>query len=289
MQGQFSNDIQEVSTEHSQLNSYNSPKGRMYASFRLYQFADDYLIQLPRENLEPTLKRLQMFVLRSDVQLQDVSDEWVGLGISGPQASDILAKQFNASPASIDAVVAWERGLITQIPGAHPRFIVLCQPADARAYWEILSQQCKPAGSETWKLLDIRAGVPNIYLNTREEFVAQMVNFHSIGGVNFKKGCYPGQEIVARMHYLGKLKKRMYRIQLNTTDLPAINDNIYVAGKAEGQSVGQLVDCARVANGVEGLAVLQINNAENDLLCLENADGPAVSLLDLPYEVSNEA
>ena len=287
LQGQFSNDVNEVSPTLSQLNSYNSPKGRMYASFRLYQLGDDYLIQIPRENIEPTLKRLQMFVMRSDVKLQDISDDMLGLGISGPKAEEILAKQFNQVPDSVDACVTWDNGLIARIPGVQTRFIVICRAADAQAYWQGLSGQCKPCGPQAWTLLDIRTGIPNIYLATREEFVAQMVNFHSINGVNFKKGCYPGQEIVARMHYLGKLKKRMYRVNIDTAVLPAINTAIFTAGNE--QNVGQLVDCCTAPdNTCEALIVLQIKNA-GDELHLATADGPDIKLLDLPYEVSNEA
>ena len=287
LQGQFSNDVNEVSPSLSQLNSYNSPKGRMYASFRLYQLGDDYLIQMPRENIEPTLKRLQMFVMRSDVKLQDISDDMLGLGISGPKAEEILSKQFNQVPETIDASVSWDNGLITRIPGVQPRFIVICKASDAQAYWQILSSQCKPCGPQAWKLLDIRAGIPNIYLATREEFVAQMVNFHSINGVNFKKGCYPGQEIVARMHYLGKLKKRMYRVNIDTATMPAINAAIIATGNE--QSVGQVVDCcAAPDNGYEALVVLQIKNA-GDELHLASTDGPRLNMRELPYEVTNEA
>ena len=287
LQGQFSNEINDVSPTQSQLNSYNSPKGRMYASFRLFQFGDSYLLQLPRENIEPTLKRLQMFVMRSDVKLEDISEEMISLGLSGPQAQTILGKQFNEAPDAVDTVVSWDRGLIAQIPGVQARFVVICQVADAQAYWEFLSKQCKPCGAQAWTLLDIRAGIPNIYLATREEFVAQMVNFHSINGVNFKKGCYPGQEIVARMHYLGKLKKRMYRVNIESAIVPAINAAVYVAGSE--QSVGQLVDGATSPdNGCEALAVLQIKNVDDELR-LAASDGPLIHIRDLPYEVSNDA
>ena len=287
LQGQFSNDVNDVSPSVSQLNSYNSPKGRMYASFRLYQLGDDYLIQLPQENIEPTLKRLQMFVMRSDVKLQDISEDMLGLGVSGPRAEEILAKQFNQVPDTMDACVSWDNGLIARIPGTQARFVVICKAADAQAYWQILSSQCKPCGPQAWTLLDILAGIPNVYLATREEFVAQMLNFHSINGVNFKKGCYPGQEIVARMHYLGKLKKRMYRVNIDTATLPAINAAIFAKGNE--QSVGQLVDCCvSPDNTCEALVVLQIKNADEELH-LATQDGPGINLQELPYEVSNEA
>ena len=287
LQGQFSNDVGEVSETQSQLSSYNSPKGRMYASFRLCKLADSYLMLLPRENIEPTLKRLRMFVLRSDVKLEDVSDNFSILGVAGDECAAALKALFNEVPTDIDATQSWDNGVLVKIPGRVNRFQIISNKAAADAYRTSLGSKLEMASADTWKLLDIEAGIPHIYISTREEFVPQMVNLHSIGGVSFKKGCYPGQEIVARMHYLGKLKKRMYRIHVDGDACPQPNTNLLEPGK--DQSVGQIVDAVADPNGgFEALAVLQIKSAEAGELCLENLGG-SVRIEDLPYEVTNEA
>ena len=289
LQGQFSNDVKDVTEESSQLSSYNSPKGRMYASFRLMRFGETYLMLLPGENIEPTIKRLRMFVLRSDVKLDDVSENFSVLGVAGPDCRSALQALFNDTPSEVNGVKQWDNGLIVHVPGSIDRFQIICTKATAAPYRESLGKQLSDASTDEWKRLDIEAGIPHIYISTREEFVAQMVNLHSIGGVSFTKGCYPGQEIVARMHYLGKLKKRMYRIHVDGDALPQPNTNIVEVGSDNTQSVGQIVDAVALpSGGFEALAVLQIKSAESAKLALENS-ASGIQIEALPYEVTNEA
>jgi hypothetical protein len=137
-----------------------------------------------------------------------------------------------------------------------------------------------------WDWLDIMAGIPGVHPETSDAFVPQMANLEIVGGVNFKKGCYPGQEIVARMQYLGKLKQRMYRARFEGNTQPHPGDSIF-APDFPGQSAGTVVAAQPAPdNGFDLLAVIQISSAEAGELHLGSETGPKLSLQNLPYPVA---
>ncbi len=138
--------------------------------------------------------------------------------------------------------------------------------------------------STSWRYFDIISGIPNIYASTMEEFVPQMINYDLIGGISFNKGCYTGQEIVARMHYLGNLKKRMYLCHIETDQSINLNAKIYEVNTDKKQSVGQIVDVvANTKSGLDALCVLQISSTDNIKLSINEANGPHLALRKLPY------
>lgn len=281
LQGQFSNDLRQVDAGHSQLNSYCTPKGRMLANFRLFLRGETYYLRMPREMVEPMLKRLHMYVLRSKVTLEDADDALVRFGYSGPEAAAELAEAAGQAPEQVDDVVE-SRGLtILRVAGPHPRFEIYGELEPAARLWERLNVRAAPVGAGPWALLDILAGIPTIYPQTSEAFVPQMANMHLIGGVSFKKGCYPGQEVVARMQYLGRLKRRMYRLHLETDTRPEPGTEIFGAGE---EAVGRIVDAQpHPDGGIEALAVLQIEAAEGGALRVGAPQGPQARLGELPY------
>lgn len=278
LQGQFSNDIKLLDNNNSQINSYNSPKGRMFASFRLFKKDDCYFMLLPKELIEPIIKRLRMFVMRSKVVLDDLSDSWSCIGLSGPDASSI-----DMFPEAVNATAHNDVLSIIHIPGIASRLLIVGPTENVENFKNNLSDQFTAAESSHWKRLDIHAGIPNIYSSTQESFVPQMVNLQLVDGVSFTKGCYPGQEVVARMHYLGKLKKRMYRIIVDSNETPAPGDNLYLSGSENTQSIGQIVDAQLNDQGsVDALAVIQTSAIDKDIRVGDN-NGPAVSFAELPY------
>jgi len=281
LQGQLTNDINKVSENHSQLSSYCSPKGRMLASFRVLQFGEDLLMLLPMELLEATLKRLSMFVLRADVQLADASDALIRIELSGDCASDLLPID---PPEADNGVVSHDDYTIVRLPGDRPRFLVISDCECIQALWEEAGQVATATSRESWALLDVRAGVPTVYESTKEAFVPQMANLQLIDGVSFSKGCYTGQEVVARMQYLGKLKRRMYRARIDADQAPTPGSDLFSASDASGQGSGKVVDAAASPDGgYEVLVVTPISCAEADDLQLGDADGPALQMLDMPY------
>ena len=189
LHAQLTNDIQNLAPERSLLAGWCSAKGRLLATFLVIPSPQGYLLQLARDLAPAVAKRLSMFILRSKVKVSDESDSWA---------------QFGVWDADWDASrVAWDGGRVT-VPLGERRFLRL-EPASAPSL-------VPAAGEEAWAGQEIRAGRPLITAATQDQFVPQMVNLETLGGIDFRKGCYPGQEIVARAQYRGQVKRRMVRL-----------------------------------------------------------------------------
>jgi len=289
LQGQFTNDISRVDATHSQLSSFCSPKGRMLANFRVFKRDETWYLCLPYELLEATLGRLRMFVMRSKVTLEDADDALVRFGFSGPEAEQQLKAVTGSVPEVTDTVIQHNNTTIIRVAGIEPRFEIVGLLNDMTQLWQTLDVDAAPVGANIWELLNIQAGIPVIVSQTAEAFVPQMANMELINGVDFKKGCYTGQEIVARMHYLGKLKRRMYRINIDTNQQPVAGDRLFAKESKGGSGTGTIVSAQQQADGsYDALAVIQITDAENQALRLHDANGPEVKILELPYNLGEK-
>ena len=284
LQGQFTNDINQVTETHSQLNSMCNPKGRMLAIFRVFMRSDTYYLRIPHEILEDTLKKLRMYVLRSEVTLEDATDTFVRIGLSGPNCESQLKDVIGQIPESIDDVVQLDNLSILRIPGINPRFVIIGESDAMQKIWGKLDVHAAPIGSDVWALINVLAGIPTIYKETMDMFVPQMVNFDLINGINFKKGCYTGQEIVARMHYLGKLKQRMYLAHAVISEAPAPGTSLYTRDTANKQSIGNIVDSRPSTDGnFNLLVVLKTVNIGKHEICIGSNDGTEIEVRELPY------
>lgn len=289
LQGQLSCDVNAVSAEQASYGGYCTPKGRLLCSFLLWRdtASDGYLLQLPVELIESIIKRLRMYVLRAKVTVEDYSDEIVRFGVIGETAQALLASNPKgvAVPATSLAISTFSNGHI--ICHSQQRFEILATPALAINIWEQLSKQAHPASATTWDHAEINEGIPAIFQATQEQFIPQMVNLDAIGGVSFKKGCYPGQEIVARTQYLGKVKRRMYRARLknDATETVKAGDSLFSADTGN-QACGMIVNAAPVhTGGTEVLAVIQVSTAESQSVHWQTPAGPQLELLPLPYSI----
>lgn len=255
LQSQFSNDSKQITENQSQMSSYCNPQGRVLALFQVFFHKDTYYLILPKDNIEDTLKRLQMFVLRSQVHLADASDDISGLGVAGPQIEAELMEILGDIPKDLYAVKTIKD--ITVICLEKHRFMLYAHRADLEKLWEKLLVRCAPVGPQAWELLNILAGIPQIYHVNRDQFIPQMLNLDDLNAINFEKGCYPGQEIVARTKYLGKIKRRLYRIQINSDTSIAMGSSLYT----DGQVSGQIVTVAfNPDGGYKALAVLYVEH-----------------------------
>ncbi len=289
MQGQFTNDSRELTPEHSQLSALCSPKGRMLGLFRILPSPSGWLLQLPIERVEPIKQRLQMFVLRAKVSLSDVSQEWVSMGLAGSCAESLIEKALGSAPGEIDGCVIQDGVTVVRLQGDLPRFLLLAPNEQAQALWQRLSDSAQPCDSETWKLLAIRAGEPIVHAETVEAFVPQMANLQLVNGLSFSKGCYTGQEVVARMQYLGKLKRRMYRAQLSSEEPVTPGTELFSAQSQSGQGAGRVVEAARTgADQWELLAVLESSLVQADLH-LGAPEGPQLQIQQLPYALEDNS
>ncbi|MBW7899884.1 MAG: folate-binding protein YgfZ [Rhodocyclaceae bacterium] len=254
LHNQLTSDINHLAADGAQHSAWCSAKGRMLASFVIWRDGGDYLLSLAADLQAAIARRLQMYVLRSKVTVADAGLALFGL--AGPQAAETLRAAGLPAPAAMQTAAA-DGCTVLRLDGE--RFHVAA-PTAAADLWAKLAARARPAGLPAWRWLDVRAGLPLICEATKEHFVPQMANFERIGGVSFHKGCYPGQEIVARTQYLGKVKRHLYRLASETA--MAAGDELY-AEAVPDQSCGMVVSAApSPAGGYEALAVLMETAAD---------------------------
>lgn len=267
LQGQLSSDVRRVDAAHAQISSYNSPKGRMLAVLHLVGDGDSTLLELHDAVAETTLRRLRMFVLRSDVTIEPATPALRCIGLLGENASQTLAALGLPAPSGpLQCARDADRGLVVvRRLGPAARFSVI--GADS-AIAALTAGAPAPLAFDAWRRADIEAGVPVVYPQTSDHFVPQMANLDLLGGISFDKGCYTGQEIVARLHYLGQIKRRLFVCRVaGAAPLPGSG---IVAGPA-GDAAGEVVDAVDSGQGAVVSAVLQLSHRASEDLRLEDA------------------
>ena len=284
LHNQLTNDIEHLEPGHARRAGYCSPKGRLLATVLTWKTQDAIMLQLPRAQQPAIQKRLQMFVLRAKVKLADIGMQQVALGLGGQPAAQTLAAWFPQTPAAPLEKIDSDAGTLIRMPDAFgaPRYLWVAPLELARETWPQLTQALAPASTRVWHLADIEAAVPQILPATQEQFVPQMINFELVDGVSFKKGCYPGQEIVARTQYLGKLKRRM---------LPAALDGGTIAPGMEvfsstdpQQPCGMVVNAAPApGGGSAALVELKLAALDDGTIHVGSVDGPMLRIQSLPY------
>lgn len=283
LHNQVTSDVNHLQPGAAQHSAWCTAKGRMLASFLIWRQGDAYQVQLAAE-LQPAIqKRLQMYVLRAKVQISSRSEDTVLLGLAGPGSAALLERSGLPAPAQpLEAadIPGDPAGKVIRLEGEE-RFQIAVAAVQAPARWATLAAGARPVGTPVWQWLQIQAGIPHIGAATQEAFVPQMANLERFGGVSFHKGCYPGQEIVARTQYLGKVKRSLYRAVAGAP--VQAGDALYSALADEGHG-GTVVNGAPRADGRwELLAVIPENCASGGPVHVGNLDGPVLELLPLPY------
>ncbi|MCC8999191.1 MAG: folate-binding protein YgfZ, partial [Candidatus Contendobacter sp.] len=290
LQGQLTCDVRQATLEHSLIGAHCNPKGRVLADFRLFRREDAYYLELPQAMVDATLSRLRKYLLRAKAVLEDASDALARIGIAGPNAASWLESALGAVPEMVNGAITADNMTAIRLPGLQPRFELHGAARELGSVWNALTPKFTPVGTESWRLLDILAGIPTIYPETVEAFVPQMINLQQLEGISFQKGCYTGQEIVARTHYLGKLKRRMYLARVDNPTPPRPGDPLFSPQAAASQSAGQLADvCRHPDGGYAVLAVALIECAEQGALRLGDANGSLLQLEALPYRFDGAA
>jgi folate-binding protein YgfZ len=287
LQGQLTCNMSYLNEHFSSLGARCTQKGRMQSSFRIVSQADGYLLAMAHELIEAQLADLKKYAVFSKSKLTDESAGWARFGLS--QADDVL-NGLGLELAPQSSVVARADDLIAIC--VSPGRVELWAPAEqAPALQERLAGGLREAPLNDWLLGQVEAGIAQVMPQTRESFIPQMLNLQAVGAVSFKKGCYTGQEIVARMQYLGKLKRRLYRVDLCApaladTALPEPGTGIFAPGHAG--AVGEVALAARDVDDVRMLAVLQADAAVAGDLRLGSQEGPPLSLGELPYTLDRD-
>ncbi len=273
LQGQLSNDLRQLSPERAQIGSYNSAKGRMLAVAHLLRCGDAIVLELHRDIAAATCRRLRMFVLRSRVTI-DEDDALASFGLIGDQSALRLAELSLPVPASaLDCAQDTERGItVLRRFGEMPRYSVHGTTA---ALAPLLVAVGPLQDFANWRRADIEAGVPTVYAATSDRFVPQTANLDRLGGISFDKGCYTGQEIVSRLHYLGQIKRRLFVARIDGQP-PAPGDEIR---SADGAAAGEIVDAVGEDTGALVATVLQLAQADT---MLQLTDGRALHIVRRP-------
>ncbi len=284
LQGQLTNEVRQLPTNQWGVGAYCSPKGRMIADFRILRLAERVVLQLPAATQALLLKRLPMFVLMAKVKIAEASAELTSFGAWGDAVGDALRAQLGELPSEPGALLAWEGGAILRLAGEPSRWLLVGQSHTLQPLWQAVAPVATITGFDSWQLLEIRAGYPSIQAATSEAFVPQMCNLQLLGGISFTKGCFVGQEVVARMKYLGKLKRRMYYATVTCEQRPQPGDELFSAASSSGQGAGSVVVAApSPAGGYELLVVCEIAAFEQGTLHLLGQDGPLLTLRPPPY------
>ena len=277
LHNQLTNDVLGLDESTVRMAGYCSPKGRLLATLLIWKTGDQILMALPRASLPSVMKRLSMFVLRAKVVLKDVSDELVLIAGVTPTVDFV--------PPMPWMKIAKDEGALFRVPDALElqRFIWAGPVSAACLLWPRLAAQLPLASASLWRWSEIMAGLPQVVPATSEQFVPQMINYELIGGVNFRKGCYPGQEIVARSQYLGKLKRRT--LLAYTDDLSAAAGMEVFSEADAGQPCGLIVNAESGPDGRMACLVEIKLDAASAAIHLRSADGPLLILGSLPYEL----
>ena len=282
LQGQITCHLGYVNDNRSSLGARCTPKGRMLSSFRVLLENDGYLLAMDHDILVAQLAELQKYAVFSKSKLSDDSALWSRFGLYQGEAA--LAAMGIDLPAEPNSTVH------------HNNMIAIRVSADLAELWvnadegaclrKRLLGHLVESPLNTWLLAQIRSGIGHVSMPTREQFIPQMLNLPALDAVSFKKGCYTGQEIVARMQYLGKLKRHMYRFQIATQTLP--EPGTALMSPVHSSSVGEVVSAARSEYGVEFLATALDDAVGDGRIYLEGNEKALLEPLELPYALDTE-
>lgn len=281
LHGQLTCDVAGIPPQGSTYGGYCTPKGRLLATFLLWRTADGFLMQLPTTLREPVQKRLSMFILRAKVKVLDATATFARFGVCGTAAAEAVRAAAGSCPVKVHAVEASGAATVICLPGE--RFEIVVPAAEADTLRQALATHATAAGFEEWIRSDVLAGIPVISPATQEAFVPQMVNLDLIGAVSYTKGCYPGQEIVARTHYLGRLKQRAYRAHVPQTDTaPKPGDSLFSTEFGD-QASGTVVNAAPAPEGGHDILAVIQSSCVTAAVRWNAADGPVLEMRALPY------
>ncbi|WP_081256031.1 YgfZ/GcvT domain-containing protein [Pandoraea pnomenusa] len=298
LHGQLTNDVERLAPAQARLAGYCSAKGRLLATFLMWRDASaDATIYLAcgADVQAGVQKRLSMFVLRAKAKLTDGTATHVLLQVGGPAAEAVLAGTFASLP---DSALAAAHGTLGDAPTslvrlpdagaarALPRFLWSVPVAQAGAAWASLTQAAGvvTVAPDIAAWLDVHSGVARVTSATQEQFVPQMINWEVVGGVNFRKGCYPGQEVVARSQYRGTIKRRLHLAHIDGA--PPQPGQALVETSDPDQPCGMIVQAAIApSGGYDALVELKLAAREANDVRLGAADGPVLAFAELPYDI----
>lgn len=286
LQGQLTNDIT-LLKDSCQLNAWCNPKGRVIALLKLWRSDAGIWMQFPHSLLTAVATRMRIYILRSHVVIEDRSEGIETVGLFGRVAEKWLKSELRNLPGR--GLSVQHQGLWINSPHRSScRYLVNGAATEMKKYFAGFPQEIPFYDGDSWTGLDIRDGIPEILADTSEQFIPQSINLDILGAISFSKGCYTGQEIVARTHYLGTPKQRMYRAHFDTSagDMPAPGSKLFLPGGRE-QSIGRVVSCFEAGDVCELLVSVKVHARSGGACRVRSPDGPEIILGDPPYDINN--
>lgn len=294
LQGQLSSDIQQITEQRAQLSAYCDPKGQVLAVFLIFKHHDAFYLNFEASLKEAILKRLTMFVMRSNVQISDESASLIQIGYAGEFGDVDIQRRLNTKVKE-----TYETGLVdlddmrdvlvVKVPGPYHKYALFGPAEQIIRVWKLLRVTCDVTNNDDWQLLDIAAGVPEVTSQTSGQYIAQFLNLDKLDAINFKKGCFPGQEIIARMHYRGKVTKRMLRLHIEQQISLSPGDALVLKDSNEKNHSFEVVKAHRdIFSGTLCLAIGTLKSLEAVEGNLMTQTGQEVIIEPLPYSITDE-
>lgn len=284
LQGQSTSDCEQLGPDKALPGAICNAKGRMLTSYQAVETkTDTVLLVMHRPLVDTTINNLGKYAAFFKTALSNTSAQYQLLGISGPDCASVLSGHFDAIPTTVNQLCIGEDYLLLRFSAL--QFLLIAKAAAAEALWLKLAASLTPVGIDYWRLQSIRAGLAQVQAETIEKFVPQMLNLQATGAISFKKGCYTGQEIVARMQYLGKLKRRTYRVIIKEAKPPEAGTEIYAS--LDNKLVGSVLIAAPASeSSAEMLALLHEDQAAASAFIIDG-DTIAVEIAELPYSLTD--
>ena len=275
LHGQFINDLNLIEEPAAQISAWCNPKGQLITNFLIINTGIAYLLIFKEDLKDFVQKRLGMFVMRSDVTINDISDSSPLLGLANCNG---LASSNKSFPTDTGEVNAFDGLIVICHPDGSDRYLITGSIEALKQNVSKFKNSLTMAGSHIWNLLDILAGLPWVTSLTQEQYLPQMLNLDALKGLSYQKGCYPGQEVIARLHYRGEVKKRLSLIQ---SEQPlSIGDQL--SSEQSNSMVGTIINSATHPDGLcYALAVIVLDKL-NDKLIIDNQE---ITILELPYTI----
>ena len=288
LQAQFTGDIEAILPGTSSLSGYCDPKGRLLAIFRVVPIADDFLLLTDYQVLPTVVDRLKMYILRMKVEIA-IEESYVVVGISGPNSPAIVMKLTAARESlNVNSKEAANTNFVIASSDYISGYLVVAKPKETVDVWTSIRDGVTLVSSAVWSLLEIRSGVARITPNTQQKCIPQSVNLDLVGGVSFSKGCYPGQEIVARVRYLGRLKQRLARATSTPGTIPTSGDPVFF-GHDKDRRVGMVINSVGFPDKTgEVLAVVPTSCTVGSRLVLHLDGSQQLRLVEVASKVKGE-
>lgn len=263
LQGQVTCDVNQVNNSKITLGSLCDYKGRVYAIFYLYYWQNNYYLWMPHDIIENTITQLNKYAVFSKVTLHNQTDDLVAIGIGGTQCDQYLSPFLQKKvPKEINECAQTDQYLLIKIADEPQRYMMIGAISEIQKFWQLFRQQAVHVAANIWQLHNIFAGIPMIHSATINLFTPHQLNLPTLNAVSFNKGCYTGQEIVARTQYLGKLKQHLYRALLSMPTQPPPAEKIFITSDNNIQhEIGYIVNAASNENNICHLLVVLQDNA----------------------------